>query len=380
MKKIANYIYITISFLVLNVFLNNSIITAHEGHDDAPPSNNGAPLGDPFLITKQAQFILGITTEIASKRKLDFTINTTGKLVPTARGKAEIFSPLPGKIFQTSIPVVGMSVSAGSTLLKIEQTLDVQSKLNITNEKNKAEAEYLQAKKDYERLSDLRGVVADKEIISAEIRMNSFEKTLNYYNSALQGNGKVNSYFSIQSPISGTVVESNVSIGEQVETTKKLFTIINTGSLWLEAEIYEADIADLQRIENAVVTVQAYPDESFDARLVSIGDVVDDVTRTVKVVFEVNNKFKLLKSGMFANISIHLNQNARTEILTVPKEAVVDIGGKNVVFVHTKAQSFKGVEVLLGKTDGKYVEILNGIKEGARIVTIGNYQLRASVK
>ncbi|MDZ4712858.1 MAG: efflux RND transporter periplasmic adaptor subunit [bacterium] len=371
---------LAIIYLVSSIIFNNTTTQGHEGHDDAPPSYNGAPLGDPFFISKQTQFILGIVTEIAQERQLNFTINSTGKIIPTAQGKAEIFSPLPGKITQRSIPVVGMNVNNGTTLLRLEQTLDVQSKLSVANEKFKAEAEYEQAVKDYERLKELEGVAAEKDILSAEIRLNASEKTLNYYESVLDGKGSLNNYFSITSPISGVVVESNVSIGEQVEINKKLFTIVNINTFWVEAEIFETDIAKLQNVTNATVTAKTYPDEIFEAKLINIGNVVGDVTRTVKVIFEVKNKNKLLKVGMFANINININANMVSEVLTVPKESIVDIGGKNVVFIHTKAQAFKGVEVLLGRTDGQHVEILNGLTPGSRVVTTGNYQLRASVK
>ncbi len=377
-KKIISIlavIIITVSIMILN---NDS--QGHEGHDDAPPSNNGAPLGDPFFISKQTQFILGISTEVAIDRKLNFTINSTGKIVPSTNGKAEIFSPLPGKIEQSSIPAVGTFVTAGTTLLKIQQTLDIQSKLNIAAEKYKAEADYVQAKKDYERLSDLEGVVAQKEILSAQIRLNSTQKILSYYESVLAGKSSLNNVFAIKSPVSGIITETNVSLGEQVETTKKLFTIINTNTLWVEAEIYETDVANLQNISHAVVTLQAYPGEYFDASLINVGSVVDDVTRTVKVIFAVQNQNRMLKVGMFANININISSDNNSFVLTVPKESIVDIGGKNVVFVHTKGQTFKGVEVVQGKTDGKYVEILSGVKSGARVVTVGNNQLRASVK
>ncbi len=373
-------ITLTIIYLSFSLVLINTKTEGHEGHDDARPSNNGAPLGDPFFVSKETQFILGIETVIAEKRHLNFTINSTGKLAPTAKGKAEIFSPLPGKITQRSIPVVGMNVNIGATLLRLEQTLDVQSKLSVAGEKFKAEAEYEQAAKDYERFKELEGVTAQKELLAAEIRLSAAEKTLNYYESVLQGKNNLNNYFPITSPISGIVVESNVSIGQQIETTKKLFTIVNINTLWVEAEIYETDISKLQNISNATVTAQTYPDEYFDARLVDIGNVVDDITRTVKVVFEVKNRDRLLKVGMFANIVININTYDETEVLTVPKESIVDIGGKDVVFIHTKAQTFKGVEVIKGRTDGRYVEILNGLKDGARVVTTGNYQLRASVK
>ena len=242
------FIILTIVYLIFSVTLVNKKTEGHEGHDDAPPSNNGAPLGDPFFISKQTQFILGIATVVAEERQLNFTINSTGKITPTAKGKAEIFSPLPGKITQTSIPVVGTNVSNGTTLLRLEQTLDVQSKLTVANEKFKAEAEFEQATKDYDRLKDLEGVAAKKDLISAEIRLNAAGKTLDYYESVLQGDGNLNNYFPIKSPINGVITESNVSIGEQLEPNKKLFTIVNINTLWVEAEIYETDIAKLKSI------------------------------------------------------------------------------------------------------------------------------------
>ncbi|MEP7146157.1 MAG: hypothetical protein ABI792_04020, partial [bacterium] len=199
-------IALTFIYLASSIILINTKSEGHEGHDDAPPSNNGAPLGDPFFISKQTQFILGIETVLAEERQLNFTINSTGKIAPTAKGKAEIFSPLPGKITQRSIPSVGMNVNNGTTLLRLEQTLDVQSKLSVANEKFKAEADFEQATKDYERLKELEGVTAQKELLSAEIRLNSSEKTLNYYESLLHGKGNLNNFFPITSPISGVIV------------------------------------------------------------------------------------------------------------------------------------------------------------------------------
>ncbi len=379
-SKITSYslvfLIITLSILLFNPFVN-----AHEGHDDAPPSNNGAPLGDPFLVSKQTQFILGIRTEIAEKRQLNFNIISTGKIIPSAIGKADVYSPLPGIILRGSIPQVGKNVKKGYTLVSIDQTLSLPEQLSIANEKYKAESDYEQAIQNYDRLKELEGVVAQKELLDAEIKLKTSEKILNYFSTLIRGkDNSTSNYFSVTAPISGTIVESNVTSGEHIEHDKKLFTIIDINTLWVEAEIYETDIAKLQSVTSATVTVQTYPEEYFDAKLVNIGNIVDDVTRTVKVIFEIKNKDRLLKVGMFANIIININTNVDSEVLTVLKESVVDIGGKNVVFVHTKAQIFKGVEVLIGKTDGIYVEILSGIKDGARVVTTGNYQLRASIK
>lgn len=86
----------------------------------------------------------------------------------------------------------------------------------------------------------------------------------------------------------------------------------------------------------------------------------------------------ITKVGMFAEVNIETESSA--EVIAVPKESVVDIGGKNVVFLHTKPQNFKGVEVFTDRDDGEYVEIISGIEDGDRIVTTGNYQLKASAK
>lgn len=369
---------VIIFFIILSVLTVNTLITAHEGHDDAPPSNNGAPLGDPFFVSKETQFILGIKTDVAIKRYLNFTINSTGKIVPTTGGEADVFSPFAGFIVGTKIPIVGTYVRKGTVLATIQQTLALPEQLNVANEKFKAEAEYEQAVKDYNRLSDLQGVVAEKEFIAAEIRLNAAKKTVNYYSSLLKGSTNTTNYFTLTSPISGTIVETNLTTGEKIDPSKKLFSIVDLSTLWIQAEIYETDIAKLQDINYATASAQTYPDKYFDANLINIGSVVDEVTRTVKVLFVVNNADRLLKVGMFASLNIFTKNEV--EALTVPKESVVDIGGKNVVFIHTKAQTFKGVEVLIGRTDGQYVEILSGLKAGARVVTTGNYQLRASVK
>lgn len=367
----------TIMFFISIALLNNSSV-GHEGHGDAPASITAAAIGDPFFVAKPTQFILGIKTEIAAKRQLNYTIQSNGKIIPTAKGKAEIFSPLPGKIVQGTIPVIGMSVSRGRILLRIEQTLAVQDKLSIANEKFKAEADYEQALKDYERLKELEGVTAQKELLAAEIRLSASEKILNYYEDLLSGNSVVNNYFNITSPVSGVIVESNISVGEQIDPAKKLLTVVDINNLWVEADIYEIDISRLQNLNKANITVQTFPDEIFEGKLVNIGNVVDEKNRTVKVIFQVDNRRRLLKVGMFADVNIETEGSA--EVIAVPKESVVDIGGKNVVFLHTKPQNFKGVEVFTGRDDGKYVEIISGIEEGDRIVTIGNYQLKSNVK
>lgn len=68
------------------------------------------------------------------------------------------------------------------------------------------------------------------------------------------------------------------------------------------------------------------------------------------------------------------------ESLAIPSDAVVDIRGKNVVFIHTAPEKFIAREVITGTKDGNYVEIKAGLNDGERVVTVGNYQLKSSVQ
>jgi membrane fusion protein, heavy metal efflux system len=363
--------------IVMIIILKYSLTDAHEGHDEGPVSATGAPLGELFLITKESQFLLGIRTEIASVRTLNYTINTTGRIIPSAMGIADIYSPLPGRITGSNLPIIGTRVSAGSNLLRVEQTLNIQDKMSIAAERIKAEEEYKQASADYERLSQLEGVVAGKDLIEAEIKLNAAEKTLAYYSSLLRGRTAA-SFINITSPISGVIVESDVTAGEQIDSEKKLFTIVNINNLWAESDIYETDINKISNVSLSNIMVEGYPNEVFRGRIINIGNVIDESSRTIKVIFEVTNRNQILKVGMFANINIITNNSS--EAVTVPKESVVDIGGKNVVFIHSHALSFKGVEVLIGRDDGKFIEILKGLEGGERVVTTGNYQLRSYIQ
>lgn len=377
MKNLIKYISI-FSVLLIVILSVVELTSAHEGEDHgAPVSNQVAPLGEPFFVSKESQFTIGIITESAANRSLNFTVFSTGKITPNAKGKADIYSPNNGNVIG-AIPIIGNVVSKGRTLLTIRQTLALPEQLSVAGEKFKAQAEYEQALRDVERLRQLEGVAAQKEIIAAEIRLDAAEKTLNYYSSLLRGkNNAALNVFSIQSPISGVIVESNVTAGEQIDPSKKLFTIVDINDLWVEADIYETDIDKLRNISEANITVQTYPDEIFKAKLIHVGDVIDEATRTVKVIFSVINSGGLLKVGMFVNLNIFTNNSS--EVLAVPKEAVVDINGKNVVFIHSRPQAFTGKEVVLGRTDGKYIEIIKGLEVNDRVVTTGNYQLRASV-
>ena len=119
----------------------------------------------------------------------------------------------------------------------------------------------------------------------------------------------------------------------------------------------------------------AYEGEFFTGKLFTLGSVVDEDTRTVRVIFELKNTDNKLRIGMFADVSIEFG--APEEVLVVPRSAVTPVGGKNVIFVHIDPEYFIGREVLLGDQNGDFIEIKSGLEIDERVVTTGNYQLKS---
>jgi cobalt-zinc-cadmium efflux system membrane fusion protein len=144
--------------------------------------------------------------------------------------------------------------------------------------------------------------------------------------------------------------------------------------VWVEAPIFEKDLGQLTKQVAAVFSTAAFPDETFRGRLVDIGAVVDEQTRTAKALFEVNNAAGKLRLGMQANL--RLAAGARQNVLLVPKEAVLDNEGKKIVYVLRTGEEFERREVVIGDEYEGKVAILSGVMPGERVVTQGAYQLK----
>jgi cobalt-zinc-cadmium efflux system membrane fusion protein len=172
----------------------------------------------------------------------------------------------------------------------------------------------------------------------------------------------------LKSPLTGVVVERTVTPGQLV-TGEILFTIADLDQLQVLADLYERDVALVKEGQSAVVKVEAYPDVDFPARVTAVGDIVDSVTRTIKVRAQVNNKDRLLKPEMFARLQLDLSEAGR--FLTLPREAVLEKDGKQFVYVAEDSGRYVKREVKVVNTSSDQVRVLEGIRHGERIVTKG---------
>lgn len=360
-----------------------SLIFAHGGedHGDTPAASPGSGgLNAPLLVEKESQFLLGILTEPAATRRLKRSVRVLGRVIPRTQGKAEIISLQSGLVVadpQYPMPQLGDFVRKGQVVAVLEQSLGTAEILDLQAAKVKADAELEQTRREYNRLKSIEKVVAQKDLIEAEIRLRTAEKVQRLYEETISNAMSMSSggRYTIKSPISGVVTEADVTIGERVEANKMIFKVIDLQTLWVEAQVYESDLARVEQAREAQITTQVYPGEYLTGHLHSLGSVVDENTRTVRAIFEVKNTDRKLRVGMFADVSVEVG--GAEEVLAVSRSAVTTVGGKNVLFLHIQPEYFLGREVLLGEQDGGYVEIQSGLKAGERVVTTGNYQLKS---
>jgi cobalt-zinc-cadmium efflux system membrane fusion protein len=168
-----------------------------------------------------------------------------------------------------------------------------------------------------------------------------------------------------------------VTPGQSVggDYSQVLFTVADLDTVQVVADVYERDL-DLVRVgQVAIVAVEAYQGIGFPAVVAAIGDVVDPNTRTIKVRAWVNNEARRLKPEMFARLNIEVGDG--TSFITVPKEAVLEVDGKEYVYVAESDGHYVKHTVKVGTAAGEEVRILDGLSPGERIVTKGAILLKA---
>jgi RND family efflux transporter MFP subunit len=141
--------------------------------------------------------------------------------------------------------------------------------------------------------------------------------------------------------------------------------------------VFEKDLQRVKLGQPVKVRVPAFPGATFSGRVILVSSVVDPETRSVKVRTEVPNPDGRLKPDMFANVEIVTDLHSTA--ISIPQSAVLDDGGKTVVFV-AEGEGFKKRAVIAGIEGNNRVEIIDGLKEGDKVVVKGNYLLLQQTK
>ncbi len=185
----------------------------------------------------------------------------------------------------------------------------------------------------------------------------------------------------LHAPITGVIVAVHATVGEHVQTDAPVFTILNTETVLIEAQLPESDLARLGPSYRATYETPAAPGTFVPllgtggtGRLVVLGTTVDAKTRTVPLVYEVPNPDGRLRIGMALTVYVETAHVA--EALAVPVSALVEEDGRAVAFVQVSGETFQKRDLTLGIQDGAFVQVLAGLSAGERVVTKGAYAIR----
>jgi Cu(I)/Ag(I) efflux system membrane fusion protein len=237
----------------------------------------------------------------------------------------------------------------------------------------------------------------------------------------LKSSNQANTHMVIAAPSGGTVIHKNAFEGKYVKEGENLFQIADLSSLWMQADIYENDLALIEVGQSVIVHTEAYPDEVFRGTIVFLDPFVNPKTRTVKVRVDVPNPGFRLKPGMFvdAYINVHIHEGIKTEdravytcpmhpeviaeepgdcpicgmalvekeaapagtVLAVPKSAVLDTGTRKIVYIEKEAGVYVPREVEVGqeavgmvnRQKKRFFSVLAGLTEGMKVVTHANF-------
>ena len=333
---------------------------------------------------KEQQWKVDFATEVIEQHELQQSVRAFATIKAAAGNEAYISAPINGHLLTpaSALPQVGMQVKKGQVLATLSARLSGVSDIaELELGVQKTRAHYQLANNEKKRLQKLfkDNAVAQRRVIAAQSKaqvakaeLNAAEKRLNQ--TQQQAVGSV-SGVNIYAPIRGTLASVNVASGSYVEEGDRLFYIIDPNKLWLEARIAEADMAQLGTPERASFKVAGFKDEfqirlDKNGKLISYGQVIDPVSRTLSVVFEFNNE-KKLPAGLLVQTRIYTGKKIQS--IAVPEIALIDDNGQDVVFVHSEGESFQRRVLRLGINDQGYIQVISGLNEGERVVTTGAY-------
>lgn len=343
-----------------------------------------------IAFTKERQWATDFATTAAVVRPMRDLVSATGVLRARSDGEAVLHAPATGHLLPgpRGFPSVGMPVRPGQVLARVAPHLggdtDIASlelnlaKARLALERSRQERERMESLFRVEAVPERRLIAARSEEQAAEAERVAAEARLAHYRESPSSRAR-HGGLAIEAPIGGVVAEVSVVQGAFLAEGAPILRVVDPAHLWLEARVPESELGRLKLAQGGWFKVDGF-EQTFDftvgrnAKLVALGGVVEKDSRTVPVIFELDNPEGRLRIGMAAKVAISVGEAG--ESLAIPASAVVDEGGRNLVFVQLDGERFGRREVALGSRDGEWVAVRQGLEPGERVVSRGAYLVK----
>lgn len=328
--------------------------------------SSGAAVRQPVHLTPQQERALGVVYTIPRRETLTRTIRTVGEIMAAEPNVADVTPKIDGFVEVLFVSTTGELVRRGQRLLAIYSPMLVV-----------AQEELLTAGRLVAQVDSGAGEAwrnAQATLAAARRRLSYWDITDEQI-TRLEETGEVTKTLTLVSPVTGIVLEKDVLQGQRVTPGQRLYRIADLSVIWVEGEVFEQDLQFVHAGAQARIEVAAYPGEHLTGRVSFVYPTVDVRSRTNRIRITARNADLRLKPGMFA--TIFFDAQLGHEVLTVPLEAVVITGERNLVFVRDEDGMLRPREVVLGARAGERVQILRGLADHETIVASANFLVDA---
>jgi RND family efflux transporter MFP subunit len=338
------------------------------------------------IASMDRRLIVGVTPVV--RRDLDRAFSASGTLV--AKTQATVFSMVPGIVLGLKVQE-GDTVKTGDVLARLDaaksalgyqqaQAAQAQARLNLEN-----------MKKNYQDIRTLydQKAVSRNDYEKMELGLKVAEQQVAQAGAAVSLASASWSDATIRAPIDGTVIMKAVEMGDlmtssQAMKTSPLMIIAKLDVMKIEVHVPEKNILYLRKGQQCKIRVDAY-DHVFPGEIDQVGEMLDAVTKTLKVTIHIQNEpltvkeggqprtiERPLKVGMFARVAIILEQRKGT--LSIPVDAIINRDGYDFVFVHQDGKVAQRL-IKTGVTEEKLAEVVAGLTDGEQVVVLGQRAL-----
>jgi Cu(I)/Ag(I) efflux system membrane fusion protein len=303
--------------------------------------------------------LIGMKTAVASVERLSPTLRTVGTVTADESAVVVISSRINGWVEQVLVPQAGEAVKKGQALARFNSPdlstaqLNYLNAIKWTRDRTAAQPAQGASALEYDARSRLLVLGIGEEDVKE-----------------LEARGKPLETLSIRSPVSGYLSRRLVQAGASITPGQELFEIANLSSVWVIAEVYEADIGRVRVGQKANISLQALPGQTFAGKVSFIHPAVNPLNRTVQVRIVIANRMGMLRPGMLADVVLDLGA---AKGVTVPADALVETGESQYVFLSMPGGRFEPRKVQVGARAGDRVQILSGVSAGETVVTTANF-------
>lgn len=325
-----------------------------DGMAGAQPTSGPDATHSRAPVDTEAAQSLDIRLEIVGRQSLTQTVRAVATVAPDESRISHVHTRVSGWIEHLDVSTTGEVVRAGQPLAHI-----------FSQELLSSQTEYLSARRNTTASGISSAVIASGRTRLGVLGMSTAEID------AIEQTGEPRRLVTVVAPLSGTVVNRGVTAGTSIDPSTTLLTIADLSQVWVLAEVPEASIPAVRVGTLARLDFPASGRAPFAARVDFVYPTLTERTRTLRVRLSASNRGGALRPGLYGTAVF---ESAGQNVITVPRDAVVDTGLRQHVFVAIGGM-FEPRPVTVGAQLSDRVEIREGLREGERVVTAGVFLL-----